>query len=73
MSTEREIEQVLAAQRPAPRAGYRGSLRRHLMAIGAPSPRPANLRALSVLLAVGGIVLLAIGTLSIVGIGPLAA
>jgi hypothetical protein len=62
----------LAAERPAPRAGYRGMLRRRLIALGPPAARPPHLARLASIYGVVGAVLLGVGLLSLGGIGPLA-
>jgi hypothetical protein len=63
----------LTAGRPVPPAGYRGALRRRLVALGPPAPRPTRLGRLAAAHAVGGLVLLAVGAASVAGLGPLAA
>jgi hypothetical protein len=73
MTQKPDIEQLLTAERPAPRAAYRGVLRRHLLAIGTPPSRPGNLWRLVLGFACAGVVLLVIGLLSIAGLGPLGA
>jgi hypothetical protein len=67
------LAQRLVAMRPTPAPAYRGALRRRLVALGPPAPRPANLGRLTRLYAAGGFVLVLIGALSAAGIGPLAA
>jgi hypothetical protein len=66
-----QIEKLLMAERPAPRAAFRGVLRRHLRAIGTPPSRPRNLTRLVLGFASGGVLLLLVGVLSIAGLGPL--
>jgi hypothetical protein len=68
-----ELTERLAAARPVPAAGYRGALRRRLVALGPPAARPPRLWALAALFAAAGLALLVIGALSVAGIGPLAA
>ena len=62
----------LTASRPVPPAGYRGALRRRLVALGPPAPRPANLGRLATVHGLAGLVLLVAGAASVAGIGPLA-
>jgi hypothetical protein len=62
----------LTAGRPVPPAGYRGALRRRLVALGPPPPRPARLGRLVAMHAAGAVVLLAAAAASVAGIGPLA-
>jgi hypothetical protein len=63
----------LTASRPVPPAGYRGALRRRLVALGPPAPRPPHLGRLAAVHAFAGLVLLAVGAASVAGVGPLAA
>lgn len=67
----RDIEEQLGASRPAPAAAFRGLLRRHLLAIGTPPPRPGNLGLLVAGFASVGITLLLAAALSVAGLGPL--
>ncbi|MDQ3630149.1 MAG: hypothetical protein M3417_02490 [Actinomycetota bacterium] len=88
MSTDRDIradlepgapeELILLAERldrerPVPTAGFRGSLRRHLLAGRSLHTRPARLRLLITGYASAGSALLLIGAASVAGIGPLGA
>ena len=63
----------LATERPVPRAGFRGELRRHLTNGDSGAPRPQRLRLLLGAYAGSGALLLAIVALGIAGAGPLAA
>jgi hypothetical protein len=65
------IEDWLRAQRPVPSAGFRGTLRRRLLA-GAGRPAPGRLRLLITAYAGSGTLLLAIAALGLTGTGPLA-
>jgi hypothetical protein len=66
------LAQRLLARRPAPRATYRGALRRRLVALGPPTARPPRLKTLAALYAAGGVVALVLAVLSVAGVGPLA-
>lgn len=62
----------LERERPVPSAGFRGALRRELLAGGSSSPsRPARLRRLITGYAGAGCALLAVGAASVAGVGPL--
>jgi hypothetical protein len=65
---EHELGQTLAGERPAPAAGFRGALGRHL-ALRDPGygPRPERLRAMVAGLSGAGLVLLAVGLLQATG------
>jgi hypothetical protein len=67
------LAERLQRERPAPRAAFRGDLRRRLVAGGSHFARPQRLRALIVGYAAGGSLLLLVGALSAAGAGPLAA
>jgi hypothetical protein len=69
-----QITERLEAERPAPRAAFRGDLRRSLL-VAKPSRRAPGQRV-GVLIgayAASGTVLLAIAAVGLAGIGPLAA
>ena len=69
-----EIATRLSAERPVPRAGFRGELRRHLINGDAGgSPRPQRLRLLIGAYAGSGALLFAIVAAGVAGFGPLAA
>ena len=64
----------LARDRPIPSTGFRGDLRRGLLASVASMPsRPQRLAALITADAGSGVVLLAVALLGLAGVGPLAA
>lgn len=67
------LAERLQRERPVPAAGFRGELRRLLLAGGASHARPRRLRALITGYATGGSLLLLAGALSAVGVGPLGA
>lgn len=69
-----ELAERLDRERPVPSAGFRGALRRELLA-GAVSwqSRPARLRLLITGYAGAGFALLAVGAASVAGVGPLGA
>ncbi|MEA2184450.1 MAG: hypothetical protein QOK16_1016 [Solirubrobacteraceae bacterium] len=67
------LAERLQRERPVPAAGFRGELRRQLLAGGARHARPRRLRALITGYATAGSLLLLVGALSVVGIGPLGA
>lgn len=67
------LAERLERERPVPSAGFRGSLRRQLLAGGAAYARPARLRLLIAAYAGAGSVLLLTGAASAAGIGPLGA
>lgn len=63
----------LERERPIPSSGYRGELRRNLLAQVASRPfRPQRLGALISAYAGSGVVLLAVAVLGVAGVGPLA-
>jgi hypothetical protein len=67
------ISQRLESSRPVPRPGFRGDLRRALLAeAGAEPAPPPRLRLLIATYAGSGLVLLAIVGVGIAGIGPFA-
>lgn len=57
------LAERLQHRRPVPSPGFRGELRRRLLAKGAGRPRPAHLRALIAGYAASGAALLTIGAL----------
>lgn len=61
----------LEQRRPLPNPGFRGRLRRHVVARSERSIAPRRLRVLLAGYAGGGIFLLAVGALSAAGFGPL--
>lgn len=67
------LAERLQRERPVPTAGFRGELRRQLLAGAARHARPRRLRALIAGYATSGSLLLLAGALSAVGIGPLGA
>jgi hypothetical protein len=67
------LAERLQRERPVPSAGFRGELRRRLLAEEPGSARPRRLRALISSYAAMGTALLVIGALSAAGAGPLAA
>lgn len=68
----RELSARLAADRPAPRAGFRGSLRRRLVERDPGyGPRPRHLRAIVGAYVAAGAVLMALGAVGATGVGPL--
>lgn len=67
------LAERLERERPVPAAGFRGELKRHLLAGGAPRARPRRLRALITGYAAAGSLLLLVGAISAAGAGPLAA
>lgn len=74
---ERDFLLALAARlergRPVCSAGYRGELRRSLLArLGAQPTRPERLKALVFAYSASGLVMLAVAALGVGGIGPLA-
>lgn len=69
-----ELAYRLEHERPIPSAGYRGELRRQLLARVPSGPvRPHRLGALISAYTGSGAVLLAVAVLGIAGVGPLAA
>lgn len=63
----------LAAERPAPRAGFRAELRRHLLLrAGRREPVPGRVRTQIAAYAGSGALLLAVAAVSLAGAGPLA-
>lgn len=70
----KSLVQRLERERPVPRAGFRGALRRRLLDAAEQQPsRPQRLRFLIAAYAGSGAVLLAIAALGVAGAGPLAA
>lgn len=67
------LAERLQRDRPVPSAGFRGELRRRLLAGEASFARPRRLRALITGYATAGLVMLLLGALSAAGGGPLAA
>jgi hypothetical protein len=67
------LAERLERERPVPSAGFRGQLRRHLLADEASRSRPARLRLLITGYASTGSLLLLLGAMSAAGIGPLGA
>jgi hypothetical protein len=65
------LAERLARERPVPAAGFRGDLRRRLLAGALTRSRPARLRLLIAGYASAGSALLLIGAASAAGIGPL--
>ncbi len=67
------LAERLERERPLCSPGYRGELRRRLLAqLGAQPSRPERLRALVFAYAASGLVMLAVAALGVGGIGPLA-
>jgi len=67
------LAERLEHERPVPSAGFRGELRRSLLAGQVSRSRPARLRLLIAGYASAGSLLLLAGAASAVGIGPLGA
>jgi len=67
------LAERLQRERPVPAAGFRGELRRRLLAGEALRGRPRRLRALIAGYASAGMLLLLMGALSATGTGPLGA
>jgi hypothetical protein len=67
-----DLSERLRDQRPVPAAAFRGALRRRLLALRPPRPRPDRLGVLIARYATAGAVLLLAGALSAAGLGPLA-
>lgn len=68
------ITMRLESERPAPRAAFRGDLRRTLMARARTrSEAPRHLRLAITAYAGSGLLLLAIAAIGVAGVGPLAA
>jgi len=65
------LGELLHDERPLPAAGFRGDLRRRLMARRPGRPRPARLRVLVAAYAGAGAFLLALAAISAAGAGPL--
>jgi hypothetical protein len=77
-SQQRALERIarrLEDERPVPRAGFRGELRRRLEAMGPPvtSWRPARLRVQVAAYLASGAFLIGVAAVGLAGIGPLAA
>ena len=68
-----QVAERLEAQRPVPRAAFRGDLRRWLEAERGMRPAPARLRLLIAATGGSGAALLLVAALSVAGAGPLAA
>lgn len=67
------IARRLEAERPVPRAAFRGELRRQLLASGRPRTAPQRLRLLIGAYASGGTALLAVAAVGLAGLGPFGA
>ena len=65
-----EVARRLEAERPVPRAAFRGELRRHLVSDETRSPR--RLRLLVAAYSGSGLALLAVAAIGVAGGGPLA-
>ena len=65
------LAERLERERPVPSAGFRGDLRRQLLAGELSRSRPARLRVLIASYAGAGSLLLLAGAASVAGIGPL--
>ena len=65
------LAERLERERPVPAAGFRGDLRRRLLAGGPSRSRPARLWVLIAGYASTGSLLLLVGAASVAGIGPL--
>jgi hypothetical protein len=63
----------LSAKRAVPRPGFRGDLRRRLLADGEPDSVPAGLRRRIAAFAGAGTALVAIAAIGLVGAGPFGA
>jgi hypothetical protein len=72
MELDDDVRDNLIGPPPAPRAAFRGRLRRQLLADGEPRSRPPRLRARVTAFAGTGLGLLLIATVSVAGLGPLA-
>lgn len=71
--TSDRIAEMLEAERPVPRAAFRGDLRRALLARERRAPQaPPRLRVMIAAYAGSGAVLLAIAAIGLAGVGPLA-
>lgn len=71
--SDQEVETLLSASRPLPRASFRGDLRRSLLADGGQEQPPGRLRLVIAAYAASGGLLLAAVALGVAGVGPLAA
>lgn len=67
-----EIEQMLQASRPVPHPGFRGELKRRLLAAGGLA-RPPRIRRLILAYAGSGALLLLVAAAGLAGAGPLSA
>ena len=67
------IVQRLQAERPVPHPGFRGELRRRLVATPARRSRPARVKAAIAAYAGSGLGLLAVAAIGLAGVGPFAA
>ena len=68
-----ELEGVasrLEAERPVPRAAFRGELRRHLLGMRRDASPPQRLRLLITAYAGTGTALLAVAAVGLAGVGP---
>jgi hypothetical protein len=63
----------LRAERAVPRPGFRGDLRRRLLADGTPHAAPPGLRRLIAAYASAGTALVAIAAIGVAGVGPFGA
>lgn len=67
----RAVTAALVANRPSPRAAFRGRLQRRLVRHGIPSSRPGNLGLLIAAFGIPGALLLALAAAGVLGAGPL--
>ena len=71
--TDRDLDHRLRSERPAPRAAFRGDLRRRLLAMGGEGVgRPSRLRLLIAAYGATGALLLLIAVAGALGSGPFA-
>jgi hypothetical protein len=68
-----EVSDRLRTSRAVPRPGFRGALRRRLLADDAPHAAPAGLRRVIAAYAGAGTVLVAIAAVGLAGVGPFGA
>ena len=68
-----ELDSRLRAARPVPGAGFRGELRRRLLAQGEGESAPRRLRVLITAYASSGSALLAVAAIGLAGVGPFGA